>query len=65
MFIESGLPSMSLLSLIAVLRLHIFGVENKYLIHKKENISLVSIFKNLFDKDAKFIASDKILKLNG
>ena len=27
--------------------LHIFGVENKYLINKNENISLVSIFKNL------------------
>ena len=30
--------------------LHILGVENKYLINKNENIILVSIFKNLFDK---------------
>ena len=30
--------------------LHIFGVENKYLINKNKNISLVSIFKNLFDR---------------
>ena len=29
--------------------LHIFGVEDKYLINKNENISLVSIFKILFD----------------
>ena len=39
------LPSASLTTF---LRLHIFGVENKYLINKNENISLVSIFKILF-----------------
>ena len=33
---------------IIIKMLHIFRVENKYLIHKNKNISLVSIFKNLF-----------------